>query len=158
MKKLSFLTGLTVTAVIVLTMSFSSLVDAGPNHKNHGQQHRQYKGDSTINLKRIMNQLSKLDLSQQQSDEIKSLIKIEIESNKPKHQELKALHIQMKGLTKAETIDEDGIRDIARKIADLRSELIISKRKGLKNIKALLTEEQREKLQQMKQNRRKNRS
>ena len=94
-----------------------------------------------------MRHLSKVDLTDEQRVDIKALVKQEVEANKPKFKQIKALHKQIKTLRQTDSLDEQAVRDTASKIAELRSDLMISKHRTHQAIKALLTNDQREKLE-----------
>jgi len=151
MKKNQPLSNLFASAVLIVSfVGFSATVSAGPQHKEHKKMGMHQKGEPQINMKRVMRHLSKIDLTDEQKTSIKALIKESMEANKPKNQQMKALHMKMKGLRKSDTLDEQSVRDISFQIAQLKSDLMISRHKNRQAVKALLTDEQRQKLEEMK--------
>jgi len=151
MKETNPLSKLFVSVVLLLSfVGFSTTVFAGSQYRENQKMERYQKGEPKINMQRIMRHLSKLDITDEQRASIKALLKKQMETNKPKHQQLKTFRMQMKELKKADTLDEQAVRKTSSQIAQLKSDLMISRHKNRQAVKALLSDEQRQKLEEMK--------
>ena len=148
MKKLSIFAGILATLMIA---GYSLHLTAGPNHKGHhgfSNMHEQHARGMTE--KRIMHHLSHLDLSEQQEIDIRALVKEGIVASKVKREEIKALHMQLRGVRQSDSVDEQAIRTYSADIASLKSDLMIMHLNKRKEVAALLTDEQKSKMEKMK--------
>jgi Spy/CpxP family protein refolding chaperone len=102
-----------------------------------------------------MEHLSRLDLSEQQSIDIRRIVEAGIESSKEKRATLKVLHLKMKKMRNAEEIDESGIKALSAEIAEIKSDMLILHLNKRKQVEELLTDLQKDKLQKMKNMRKK---
>ncbi|MFT6731995.1 MAG: Spy/CpxP family protein refolding chaperone [Polaribacter sp.] len=135
--------------------AIGSMAIANPNHKmRHGGYDNHVR--QAPNAKNVMKLLSKLDLSDEQRVEIKALIQNGMESTKAQRETLKSMHHQMKALTQAEAVDETGIKSLTLEMANLKSDLMIARLNKHHQISSLLNDEQKEKMDKMKQHRIKN--
>ncbi len=160
MKK-SFIISSLLTGLLVVAISNSAL--AGPNHEHkhrhaHGyDQHSQFDA-RRLNMKRMMRAFSRLELSEEQKAEIKSVFKQGFEDNKPKREEIHTLREQIRDLKDAEVIDEQALRATAISIANLRTDMMLANLQNRKKIEGLLSQSQLQKLQEMKAKRKQRRA
>jgi len=151
MKNTNPISKLLVSIALLLSfIGFTTTASAGPQNRGYDKMERHQKGEPRMNMKRVMRELSKVDLTDEQRTEIKALIKNGMEANQPKRQQIRTLHMQMQTLRKAETLDEQAVRDISTQIAGIKSDLLVAQHKNRQAINALLTDEQRQKLKEMK--------
>ena len=157
MNKLTTVAGI-VLSVLVASHSLPSV--AGPHHKSGSRYSHDGENSRNVhklNMKRMMHHFSQLDLSEEQSADIKRLIKEGFQQSKPKRDEIETLHQQVNTLKHSEVIDEQAIRATAVAIANLRSDIMLANLNKRKQVEALLTEEQLDKLRLMKEKRQKRR-
>ncbi len=149
----------TISALVVAigAASFNMPVQAGPDHHHHKHSHKTYHGgpfeQRKLNMRRMMAAFAKLELSEQQKTEIKSLIKQGFQAGAPKREEIRTLREQIRDLKQAEVIDEQSLRSTAISIANLRTDLMLANLQNRKKIEELLDDNQLEKLQAMKEKR-----
>jgi Spy/CpxP family protein refolding chaperone len=144
----------------ILVSGLSSSVFAGPNHEHkhrHAHEHERQFDAKRLNMKRMMRAFSRLDLSEEQKTEIKSIFKQGFDDNKPKREEIQTLREQVRNLKHAEVVDEQALRATAISIANLRTDMMLANLQNRKKIEALLTESQVQKLQEMKEKRKQRR-
>ncbi len=144
----------------ILVSGLSSSVFAGPNHEHkhrHAHEHERQFDAKRLNMKRMMRAFSRLDLSEEQKTEIKSIFKQGFDDNKPKREEIQTLREQVRNLKHAEVLDEQALRATAISIANLRTDMMLANLQNRKKIEALLTESQVQKLQEMKEKRKQRR-
>ena len=128
-------------------MLIATNIAAYPKHSDrHQKSNYHQQGFKPINLKKAMKHFSRLDITDEQREQIRALVKAEIEANKPKRKQLKELHLKIRELKSNDVLDEKAIKKTAREIADIRADMMISKSKGMREIESLLTEEQKQKL------------
>jgi len=150
MKKVSLITGIILTAAVA---SYSFHLSASPHRSGgHGFSHDGQRQGMTV--KRVMQHLSHLNLSEQQKVDIRALVEDGIEAAKGKRQQMKALHLRMKEQRNSGSVDEQAIRSISREIAEVKSDLMILHLNKRKQVSELLTGEQRVKMAEMKAERR----
>ncbi len=144
----------------ILVSGLSSSVFAGPNHEHkhrHAHEHERQFDAKRLNMKRMMRAFSRLDLSEEQKTEIKSIFKQGFDDNKPKREEIQTLREQVRNLKHADVLDEQALRATAISIANLRTDMMLANLQNRKKIEALLTETQVQKLQEMKEKRKQRR-
>jgi len=152
MNKFSLFTAIIMT---VLVTSYSAHSEAKPDQYNeHRFAHYDGKHRGEMKTKRIMRHLSLLDLTDHQREKIESVIKNAVGAAKPKREEMKRLHAQLKELKKSGKIDEQAIRALASEIASHKSDLFIMHLNKRKEVAALLTPEQLVRLERIKAARR----
>ena len=138
---------------IASIVSIGAMVIANPNHKmRHGGYSSQER--QAPNAKKIMRHLSKLDLSEEQRTEIEALVKNSIKSTKVQRETLKSMRHQMKALMQADSVDETAIKSLTYEMANVKSDLTIARLNKRNQIASLFNDEQKEKMQKMKQHRR----
>lgn len=146
----------------ILVSGLSSSLLAGPNHEHkhrhaHEFEHERQYDTKRLNMKRMMRAFSRLELSEEQKTEIKSIFKQGFDDNKPKREEIQTLREQVRNLKHADVLDEQALRATAISIANLRTDMMLANLQNRKKIEALLTESQVQKLQEMKEKRKQRR-
>ena len=146
----------------ILVSGLSSSLLAGPNHEHkhryaHEFGHERQFDTKRLNMKRMMRAFSRLELSEEQKTEIKSIFKQGFDDNKPKREEIQTLREQVRNLKHADVLDEQALRATAISIANLRTDMMLANLQNRKKIEALLTESQVQKLQEMKEKRKQRR-
>ena len=143
---------LTLVSILAGLLAIGSMAIANPNHKmrHNGYENQERQAPTAKN---IMRHLSKLDLSKEQQVEIEVLVKNGIDSTKVQRETLKSMHHQMKALMHAEAIDETAIKSLNYEMANIKSDLTIARLNKNQQIASLLNDEQKEKMQKMKQHR-----
>ena len=137
---------------IVSIFAIGSMSIANPNHKmRHGDYSNQER--QAPNAKKIMRHLSKLGLSEEQIVEIETLVKNGIDSTKVQRETLKSMHHQMKALMHADAIDETAIKSLTYEMANIKGDLTIARLNKRNQIALFLNDEQKDKMQKMKQHR-----
>lgn len=142
--------------IALLILGSSVKVTAGPYHKeghNHSHEHEHEQVGRGVNVVRVMRHLSKLDLTDQQQSDIKSLIKSGIEESKTQRESLNEMHGQMKKLMDTDAIDEAAIKALSAEMANIKSDLAILRLNKKQQVAALLNDEQRAKLKEMRHKR-----
>ncbi len=95
--------------------------------------------------------LEKLDLNDAQKLEVEQLRASLKEQMKPNYEQLEALHKEKKEVLKADVLDEGRLRDLMVREAQVKADGVIAKQNTHRQIMALLTPEQTEKYEQMKE-------
>ncbi len=133
---------------------FSVNLLANPSASGHHS--KGYHGDrqGMMTAKRILKYLAPLELDDSQKESIKQIIESGKEQSKPIRSVLKAQHKQLKVLSKEDNFDEQSIRETSQAIARLKADLMILRLSKKQEIRALLTDEQLSKLNEMKEKRR----
>jgi Spy/CpxP family protein refolding chaperone len=98
---------------------------------------------------RMMHKLEKSGISEQQMAEIKVIHDSGKELREEKHQEIKALKTQVRSLAKAESLDEQALRDLLITVAEKKADLMIMHINSRQQVKSLLNDEQRAKWEEM---------
>ncbi len=147
MKKIKLLGSILLAASIAM---LSVNVNAG--HHSKSERHHNHS-DKKPTIKKVMKQLSKLDLTDDQKTEIKVVVKSGLEKSKGKWQAMRELKKQMKALKHAEPLDEQAIKSLSAEMADIKSDLMIMHINKRKQVTSLLTDEQKEKFKKMKHKR-----
>jgi Spy/CpxP family protein refolding chaperone len=138
---------ITVISTLLLFASglaFSQDAPPGPGKKapHHGPQPMPLIADT-------MRALRRLDLSEEQKVNVKTIVDSLKENIKPVMLEMRPGHEQLKELTVAEVYDADAVKAAAEKEGDLLAQRIILTSEALFNIRAQLTAEQRTQLDEM---------
>jgi Spy/CpxP family protein refolding chaperone len=103
----------------------------------------------------FMGVFKKLDLTQDQREDIRAIVKGAIQTNKDLIKDSMQSRKELAEATFAENFDEAAVRNAFRKSAAKQEELAVLKAKVFSEIRPLLTEEQLEILKNLKINRRK---
>lgn len=103
--------------------------------------------------KRIDRMAILLKLSPSQKEQIGAIMKAEQEQNEPLRQKMGEGHKQIKAVVDATTYDEAAVRALAAEQATIRTELLVSRTRAMNQVNALLTPEQRELAQKLRDSR-----
>jgi len=95
-----------------------------------------------------------LDLTEEQRQQLEQLQARHRDATRAVRDQLRAAHERFAELAHAETLDEAALREAAAEMAELRSEMMLSRVSMRREVDAILTPEQLEQLQQMRQGRR----
>jgi len=97
--------------------------------------------------------LRNLDLSDSQRQEVRAIFEIERSQVEANHERLRALGDELREQIESDPYDEDSVRAKATVVATLRVEMAVLRARQSGQIRDLLTPEQLDQLQQMKQER-----
>lgn len=139
--------------IMSLIAGMSSTVFAGPHHKN-GRHDEERGQERKFNAKRMMHHLSHLGLSEQQTTDIKALIKQGFEDAKPIREKVRSLKAEIKALAKSDNFDEAMIKEKSAAVAEAKADLLILHVNKRKQVAELLTDEQKAKMKTMREHRR----
>ena len=114
--------------------------DSGKGRRRGEQQ----SGKRNMQRGQMMGKM--LNLTEAQQTQVKALREKNREQLKASHQALRDAHKALREAAQAETIDEAKIRQLSKDLADKMANAAIARAKGMKEFKALLTEEQQAKL------------
>jgi len=118
----------------------------GLQHKHdmsHKKPHKKHR--------RMMHKLKKIGASEEQLVDIKSIHESGKELREIKHQEIKTIRSQIKDITKQDVIDEVVLRELLASVADKKADLMMMHLSNRHQIEAILNDEQKAKLEQMRQ-------
>lgn len=117
-----------------------------------GQRHQRGPQGMPV-VDKMMHAIRRLDLDDAQKESIKAVmqgLKAEIH---PLMEETRASHLQLKELIKAETYDEKAVAVLAEKEGEMAAERLMLTSKALSDVFAYLTDEQRDQLAAMAEER-----
>ncbi len=148
---------LTTVFVSLGLLVISNIAVATPhNHDNDDSDHKQHQRHMQHNKshkmhKRMIHKLKKAGVSEQQLADIKVIHESGKALREAKHQEVKALESQVRTLAKEENLDEQALRDLFLNVAEKKADLMIMHINTRHQVKALLNDEQKAKLEKMRQ-------
>ena len=96
----------------------------------------------------------RLDLSDEQRDAIQGILESHREVAQPWHDDLRGLGEELETTIEAEPFDEEAVRALVQRMADIRVELAVSRARTGQDIREILTPDQRETLGELKSQRR----
>ncbi len=156
MKKATHLK-LTSTLCVLVTFLAGSVVYAHNDTKSGKDVHEAHDSQPVIKKYKFpewrngfKRKLKKLDLSEAQQEEIRQLRHNHHSAMKEKYENIHQLKKQRRALLKAEQVDESAVRELSVRIAEVKTVLLIKKEAMKREIKLLLTDEQREKFNSIK--------
>jgi len=103
--------------------------------------------------KRIDHMAKLLKLTASQKDQIGAIMKAEQDLVEPLRQKMIESHKQIQAVVNATTYDESAVRVIAAEQATIRTEMLVSRTRAMNQVNALLTPEQRELAQKLRESR-----
>jgi len=103
--------------------------------------------------KRIDRMAKELKLTTSQKEQVGAIMKAEQEQAEPLRQMMREGHKQIQAVVNATTFDESAVRAIAAEEAKTRTELLVSKTRAMNQVNALLTPQQRELAQKLRDSR-----
>jgi len=138
-------------SVALLALAGTALAQ-GPEHFRDGPHHgRGMPGMPVVDM--TMRAVMHLDLSDEQRDSIKDIMKSLKTEDRQLMKEMKSGHAQLKELIKADTFDETAVAEIAGKEGDLTAERLVLASRAMSQVYAQLTDDQRAELQAMAEER-----
>jgi len=150
MKKLnqSFTAFVAIIAIIFsYNLTAKPMGHKGPHGAQKTGQHRM------MTVKRVLMRLAPLNLSDEQIESVKQIVQTGKEQSKPLKQQLKQHHKQLRTLSRADSIDEQAIRETSQQIGRIKADLMILHLSKKQQIRALLTDQQRAQLETVKEQR-----
>lgn len=143
---------LIIIAFTSILLAGSGVVLAGDGYGGHGHKgQRGQRGEPFMPLTNgIMRAIKHLDLSEDQKESIHATMQAMKAEIRPVMDEMKAGHLQLKELIKADGFDEKAVADLAAKEGDLAAERILITSRALSDVYAQLTDEQRIELEEMR--------
>lgn len=151
-KAISRLT-ITFFSIALLTLAGAALAGPVPDHFSDGTPHhgRGMPGMPLVDM--VMRTVMHLDLSDEQEDSIRDIMKTLRTEDRRLMKEMKSGHEQLKNLIKADTFDENAVADLAGIEGALTTERLILASRAMSQVYAQLTDEQRAELQVMAEER-----
>lgn len=148
---------ITIVSAIVLAASSAAIAQDFSGKPKHKGQRGQHSMQSMPITGQVIRAVHRLDLSEEQEQSIKGVMKLHKAEVHPIMLEMKAGHAQLKELIKAESYDADAVAAVADKEGSLAAERIKLTGQALSQVFALLTDEQRAQLDTMALERQKRR-
>lgn len=109
------------------------------------------RAEHTMNPhKRIDHMAKVLKLSASQKEQVGAIMKKEQEQTEPLRQKMAEGHKRIRAVVNATNYDESAVRAIAAEQATIRTELLVSRTRAMNQVNALLTPEQRELAQHLR--------
>ena len=145
MKKIS----ITIITALLLTVSGMAMAqDFNGEPGNKGQRdHRGMQGNPMVD--QIMRGLRRLDLEDEQRENIRAIMQGLRAETSPVMQKTRALHLQLKELIKADVYDADAVTTLAVQEGDFAAERLMITSRALSQVYGHLTQEQRDELAAM---------
>ena len=146
-KRTNMLIGTMITALL-LTTTGTALAKGfdGPGRKGH---HHQQGIQAMPVIEKLMHALRRLDLDDQQRENIRAIMKGLKTEARPIIEATRAGHAQLKELIKAETYDANAVAALAEKEGALAAQRRMIASQALSNVFSQLTDEQRDELDAM---------
>ena len=130
----------TLASVLFLSLVLLSPAQARSGHKGHH--------DKGGHFKKMMQQLN---LTEEQQSQVKSIFEDFRESHKDQRKQIRAERQAMNDLMRQEALDETLLRKQMRKMSEMREDMMIERIKMMKQVRSLLTDEQKARLDELKQ-------
>lgn len=115
--------------------------DHAPGYGPGGRRHRRWAAHMA----------RRLDLTDAQKEQIKAIHQAEKPTIKPLLDQLQAIHRQLRAMTGSEPFNEAQVRALAEQKAKVIAELTVARERVKSKVLAVLTPEQRAKLNQMRE-------
>jgi protein CpxP len=151
MKKLT--KSLLAMTLVVSSVGLVTVVSAMPfadgpgcGRAGHYTAHSKHHGGRGPNLERLAD---RLDMTEQQRAEIKTMLDDSRQQMKGLREQMRANRAQLRDLTQQAEFDEAAVRNVADEQGDLKAEMIVLRARQRHEMKAVLTDEQRVKLDEM---------
>lgn len=112
------------------------------------------RAEHTMNTQKRIDRMAKeLKLTPSQKDQVGAIMKAEQQQVEPLRQKMGEGHKQIQAVVDAATFDESAVRAIAAEQAKTMTELLLSRTRAMNQVNALLTPEQRELAQKLRESR-----
>jgi len=148
------ITLLTATMLLATGTVFAEESYGGPGQKGKRHQ-RGLQGNPVFD--QMIRGLRQLNLSEEQKESVHTIMQDMKAEVRPIMGEMRANHMQLKDLVKAESYDEAAVADLAKKEGDLAAQRIMIGSKAVAEVLSQLTAEQRDELAAMGEHRREQR-
>ncbi|MDA8413931.1 MAG: Spy/CpxP family protein refolding chaperone [Desulfobacteraceae bacterium] len=143
------LTSMALVVAIVTGGAFSAQAFDGPFEGCDGP-----RAEHTMNPQKRIDRMAKvLKLSTAQKEQVGAIMKAEQEQVEPLRQKMAEGHKRIQAVVNAATYDESAVRAMAAEQAAIRTELLVSRTRAMNQVNALLTPEQRELAQHLRDSR-----
>ena len=150
MKKLMITT---MTAILLMAGGLAVAQDDFYGDRERNQKHKRGMPAMPV-VAQVMRAVRHLDLSDEQRSAVKEIMQGLREETRPIMGEMKANHVLLRDLIKAETYDEAAVAELAEAEGKLAAERLVFTSRALSDIYAQLTDEQRVELETMATERR----
>jgi periplasmic protein CpxP/Spy len=152
-KRISF-----VLTSVFMSLILSQQVVAGPDHKHKAKEHhKKHHGELAHRehggLKPMMRAFSQLNLTEQQKQSIKALKIAHKEEMKPRYIQAKQIKKQLHQELKQDHVDANQVKKFKTEIMEIETENLLSLTQFKKQAVAVLDDNQKQKLAEMKQKR-----
>ena len=140
---------ITIVTTLLLTAAGTALAqDLYGEPGKKGQRHQRGPQGMPV-VQQLMRGLKRLDLDDEQKASIKAVMQDLKAEVRPIMQEIKAGHVQLKELIKADSYDEKAVATLAEQEGNLAAERLMITSKALSEVFSQLTDEQRDQLAAM---------
>ena len=146
------------TSILAATlfMSFGPAIAQDSEYesrKSSSSQRGQRSMQAMPMVEKLMHALHRLDLSEEQRISIKAVMQEMKAEIRPIMGEMKAGQLQLKSLIKSDVYDETAVAELARIEGDLSAQRIVISSRAMSEVFGYLTDEQREELDLMAEQR-----
>ena len=152
MKK--FAKSILVVTLLVSSVGLVTMASAKPDSDGPGcgrSSHHAGQGQHDRGKGRYLERLTRrLDMSDEQRAGIEAVLDNSREQMAKLRDEMRANRAQLRDLTGQSGFDEDAVRGVADKQGDLKAEMIVLRARQRSEMKALLSDEQRAQLDEMR--------
>ena len=145
-----------VVAASALGFLATGVVSARPYggcEADFGGRHAKLEHHSTHAERPMRHLMRRLDLTEEQRDQIFEIKYAQRPVMREKMKELRKGRQALQEAAMAETYDSEAVRELANRQAQIQAELIVMRNATFNNVYALLTPEQRKEIAEMKQKR-----
>jgi protein CpxP len=143
----------TMTTVLLMISGLAMAQDDFYGDRERNQRHKRGMQPMPV-VAQVMRAVRHLDLSDEQKSAVKEIMHGLKQETRPIMSEMKANHMLLRDLIKAESYDEAAVADIAEAEGKLAAERLLVTSRALSDIYAQLTAEQRAELEAMAAERR----
>ena len=140
--------GTTITALL-LTATVTAFAQDSYGEPGRKGQHHQRGPQANPLVGQMMRGLRQLDLTDAQEESIKTVMQGLKAETRPIMQEMKAGHLQLKELIKADSYDEKAVAALAEKEGEMAARRLQIAGRAMSEVFSLLTDEQRAELDAM---------
>lgn len=126
---------------IVMGLGLSSFAVSAGEHR--------YDRDSRSKHHKMM--MHKLDLTDSQKEQLKAFKETKRESMRSVRAEMKALKKELRQLMQSEELDRGQLANVLQRQASVKAEMMVQKHAAHKNMRSILTDEQRAKMKELRE-------
>jgi len=144
---------ITLLSIVLLTLTGTALAQ-DPAHEHHGKgQHHGRENQSLPVVDTMMRAVRHLDLSDEQKENVRAIMKALKAKERPLMMQVKSGHEQLKDLIKAGSYDEPAVAALAEKEGALAAQRLVITSRAMSEVYGQLNDEQRAKLETMAEER-----